>query len=320
MTYLSQWKSDCKDIKYHPLQSKSRMLSLKTVTWFSAIWIVCLIVAFSVEFAWNTKELDLDFDSAWEIGDLDTLEYIISHELDQNSKNELLFKACKEKNNTEIARFLLKNGASLKATDHNGFEFWDPLMAAVVNKNPEMTKLFLDFGADIIDKNEDTNNPSRLLIAVENNDFQTAKVLIDHGANVNSYMGIFPLVTRPLYEAAKINNTEMAKYIIEHGAAVRNHEWKPLSYAISQGNLEILQLLINAGANVNVKHPYGDFSILSVAAHHGNIKAMKLLIKNGANVDAKDIEGKKPLDFAVEGGNVEAIKLLIAEKGINLEN
>ena len=47
---------------------------------------------------------------------------------------------------------------------------------------------------------------------------------------------------------------------------------------------------------------------------------MKLLIKNGANVDAKDYEGKKPLDFAVDSGNVEAIKLLIAEKGINLEN
>ena len=88
------------------------MLSLKTVTWFSAIWIFFLIVAFSVEFAWNTKELDLDFDSAWKNGDLESLEYIISHELDQNSKNELLFRACKEKNNTEIARILLKNGAN----------------------------------------------------------------------------------------------------------------------------------------------------------------------------------------------------------------
>ena len=111
-------------------------LSLKKVTWFSVIWILCLIVAFSVEFEWNTKELDLDFDSAWKNGDLESLEYIISHELDQNSKNELLIWACKGKNNTEIARILLKNGADLKARDPNGFEFWDPLTAAVENKNP----------------------------------------------------------------------------------------------------------------------------------------------------------------------------------------
>ena len=186
------------------------MLSLKIVTWFSAIWIFCLIVAFTAEFAWNTKELDLDFESAWENGDLETLQYIISHELNQNSKNELLIRACNERNNTEIARLLLKNGADLK-----------------------------------------------------------------------------------------------------------QKEWKPLSFAISQGNLPLLELLINAGANVNVRHHYTDTSILSIAAYHGNTEAMKLLIKNGANVDAKDIEGKKPLHFAVDRGNIEAVKLLIAEKGMN---
>ena len=279
-------------------------------------WIFMIAMALSV--AWYTKGNDLDLDSALKDEDLDSMEYIFRHRQHQYSKNYLqqqysknyLLYMAANNNNTEIARILLKDGADLKQKILEGDETWDPLLKAVMNKNPEMTQLFLDFGAEISDKNENTRIRSRLLIAVENNDFQTAKLLIDHGANVNAYVGQFPHGTRPLYAAAEKNNTEMAKYIIDHGAKVRNYEWKPLNYAICQGNLPLLQLLIDAGANVDAKHIYNDMAILSVAVNCGNTNAMKMLIKNGASVNAKDARGKSPLDYAVEKRNKEAIKVL----------
>ena len=55
--------------------------------------------------------------------------------------------------------------------------------------------------------------------------------------------------------------------------------------------------LLQKGANPNFS-VVGDESLLMIAAHIGEIEMVKLLIEFGANVDAKDARGKDAIDWA----------------------
>jgi len=76
------------------------------------------------------------------------------------------------------------------------------------------------------------------------------------------------------------------------------------------GNVEAIQALIKAGANVNAGDVEGE-TPLHLAAFDGNVEAIQALIKAGANVDAGDVEGETPLHLAARYGDVEAIQALI---------
>ena len=269
-------------------------------------WTFLIAMAFSV--AWYTQGNDLDLDSKWETEDLAALKY---QKLDQDSKNELLYKAV-DHNNTDLVRLLLENGANINAKNKQ-------------RKTPPFKS----------GERTSVNKASEklLLIAAEKNNFEMAKLLLENGANVNfvphdctqKRRGCYNM---PLWEAIQNNNFEMAKYFIENGAIFKNkgwkkmEGWKPLEFAITQRNLPILQLLIDNGANANaeeyvLKYHNGMQStfrvtILYTAVNYGNIEAMRLLIKSGANVNAEILDGAKTiLQEAVNQGNIEAVKILV---------
>jgi uncharacterized protein len=56
----------------------------------------------------------------------------------------------------------------------------------------------------------------------------------------------------------------------------------------------------------------------SLAAEGGDVEIVKLLIEKGADVNAKNVDGVTALMFAAGEGRLEAVKLLI-EKGSGRE-
>jgi ankyrin repeat protein len=54
----------------------------------------------------------------------------------------------------------------------------------------------------------------------------------------------------------------------------------------------------------------GGFTPLMHAAHAGNLELVRLLLENGADPNAKNGEGKTPLMFARENGRAEVAELL----------
>ena len=79
--------------------------------------------------------------------------------------------------------------------------------------------------------------------------------------------------------------------------------------AQSNSNIEVISILINAGANVNARTD-GAWSALMYAANH-NPRAISALISAGANVNARNNEGYSPLIFAAANGHLEAVSLLL---------
>lgn len=84
--------------------------------------------------------------------------------------------------------------------------------------------------------------------------------------------------------------------------------------AAAKGNAEAIKALLDKGADVNAKSPYG-VTALWLAARRGHTAAVKLLLERGADVNAKEnVNGSTPLGWATWKGYIEVVKLLL-DKG-----
>ena len=86
----------------------------------------------------------------------------------------------------------------------------------------------------------------------------------------------------------------------------------PLSWAGEKGHLEVVKLLLGAGAKVDSKDDRYGQTPLSWAAENGHLEVVKLLLGAGANVNSKDDKyGRTPLSWAGYHGHLEVVKWLV---------
>lgn len=113
---------------------------------------------------------------------------------------------------------------------------------------------------------------------------EAVKILIANHADVNQPSANDFKVT-PLHSACAISNYDIAKYLLEHGANVNAKQQSgvtPLHSAAHNGQLEIISLLVNFGADINAKMENGK-TPLQMAKEDGHDKIVAYLseqIKN----------------------------------------
>lgn len=115
----------------------------------------------------------------------------------------------------------------------------------------------------------------------------------------------------PLFYAVFNNHIKMTKCLIDLGANVNYKDIGgniPLQYAnfISAGNMEIAELLLKNGTDINVMFN-GRNTQLHIAVLNSDIKLIKLLMDHGADKTIKDIDGKTPAELT---GNKNIHQLL----------
>ena len=87
----------------------------------------------------------------------------------------------------------------------------------------------------------------------------------------------------------------------------------PLHDASREGNVELVEILIAGGADVNARDGWG--MPLHYASWNDHAEVVNLLLAGGADVNAKDSEGRTPLGLATEEKNIAVAKLLLAAGG-----
>jgi ankyrin repeat protein len=90
-----------------------------------------------------------------------------------------------------------------------------------------------------------------------------------------------------------------------------------LYWAARNGHVAVVQLLLEKGADVEVKDIDGD-TALHRPAWNGHEAVVQLLLKKGVDIEAKDIGGHTALHGAVHNGH-EAVVRLLLEKGVGVE-
>lgn len=121
---------------------------------------------------------------------------------------------------------------------------------------------------------------------------------------------------QPLGLAAYFGKKEAVEYLLKAGAQVNTPSKNslgvtPLQSAVAGDHLEITRLLLEAGANPNVREQSG-YTPLHAAAQNGNIEIVRSLIFGGADLEAISVKNEKPLDMALKTGHKEVVELLRA--------
>ena len=95
------------------------------------------------------------------------------------------------------------------------------------------------------------------------------------------------------------SDIEKIKELIKEGTNLNifADSMPPLYHAVNNGNLEIVKLLVENGADVNVKNVVGQ-TPLHEAARCGYFEIVKYLIDKGADINAYDCVERTPLDYA----------------------
>lgn len=86
-----------------------------------------------------------------------------------------------------------------------------------------------------------------------------------------------------------------------------------LHCAAWKGHTETVQVLLEAGAPVNVHNSNGHWGTtpLHAAAHANQPAIVELLIQNGADINAKDLEGRLPIAHTAFHKATAAAKVLL---------
>jgi ankyrin repeat protein len=219
--------------------------------------------------------------------------------------------------------------------------FYDKLIAAIQDNNINEVKKIIKNGGNINENIQDTMPP--FLVACDKGNIEIVKFLIEKGSNVtikiknkndtniNNLNAIF-LLAFPQSEYSK--NIEIAKYIIENGVDVNSDNGKGITALMiwsrgdissnknNKGYLEIVNLLVKKGAEVNKKGNAG-FTAMTYAVVAGQSDILKVLIENGGDINIKDNQGRSLLiNFAInkiseDDKNIEIAQQLI-KSGINI--
>jgi ankyrin repeat protein len=152
-----------------------------------------------------------------------------------------------------------------------------------------------------------------LVVAIRTNDFATARAMLNASPrpDVNQRS---PDGTSALHWAVYHNDVELVEKLISAGANVKtanDYGATPMSEAAVIGNPKVLRALLGAGADVESANADGQTALM-VIARTSNVEAAKLLLRKRANVNARETwRGQTPLMWAAAEGQPAMVKLLV---------
>ncbi|CAD5113657.1 DgyrCDS2818 [Dimorphilus gyrociliatus] len=163
-------------------------------------------------------------------------------------------------------------------------------------------------------------NDTPVLWAARWNHIETVKAMITLKANLQHQND---KGSTPLYWAIRYGFPDMVKVLIEEGKADINQTRKlglvsPLILAASMGYSQILEILLENGANVDTTI-HGHETALHYASALGHTTCAKILLNKGASVDFLNELGETPLQLAAMGDHCEIVNLLL-ENGARLDH
>ena len=250
--------------------------------------------------------------SAARSGNLELVEVLLRHRADVSARNPSGATALHnvavggsfcEGAHMAVAERLIASGADINALDDTGKT---PAAVAMGCKQSEMAELLCRRGGRLRDPAaEATGERSReLLFALElKKDYSLARKLIDEGANVRirGQFGYTPLHVvagdRPKANITEAIIDDMAILLIEKGADLNAKAGRdaglfadspPVHFAAAGGNVNMLRLLIERGAELNVCTRAG-LGPLAIALQCQELYAAEELLKRGATLTADEM-------------------------------
>ncbi|XP_043475114.1 ankyrin-1-like [Leptopilina heterotoma] len=216
----------------------------------------------------------------------------------------------------EIVKLLLEKGADINAKNLSDAT---PLVTGVQKNQTEIVKYLLANGADVYVTDHDSSIKSfnfcsdcvydlntvgsirPLLVAIDNGNEEIVLTLLENGC----YPDVVGEKVSPIHLASSNGNLPIVKILIEFGADlgwVCAEKYTPLSHAIARGQTETFMHLMSTGINFQDNENNSQLHI-SLNRCHKDKKVVQLLLDFGADLNARNCENKIPLHCAFSSEN-----------------
>ncbi|XP_074088288.1 fibronectin type 3 and ankyrin repeat domains protein 1 isoform X5 [Macrotis lagotis] len=153
-----------------------------------------------------------------------------------------------------------------------------------------------------------------LMVAAQKGFLRIVKILISNGTDVNLKNGSGK---DSLMLACYAGHLDVVKYLRAHGASWEAQDLggcTALHWAADGGHTDIIEWMITDGCKIDVTDTYSGWTpLMRVSAVSGNKEVASLLIEAGADVNVKDKDGKTPLMVAVLNNHEELVQLLLEQ-------
>ena len=154
-----------------------------------------------------------------------------------------------------------------------------------------------------------------LLVAINRSKTDIARLLLDRGADPSPVAkGPFLEGTTPLIIAAMRDDLGMVENLLSRGADPSRPDARAmtaLGWAVENGNAEISKALLQAGSPVDTGYAMNAASPIAVASALGHTEIIELLIQSGADLSKGNMQGQSPLQLALHWEHTDAALALL---------
>lgn len=223
--------------------------------------------------------------------------------------------------NIELVQHLLEQGAIVQRED---------LMDAAESCSIEALQLLMRFrgfdggGADVAFSRVLEVTMKHNTFAIDSQSHQMLEFLLTHGARIDGFNDIYPL-----HEACAAGSLELVKFLVSKNPDLslpNTDDLSALSVAVLRGAYDIVQFLLEQGADVNQKTVSADDptpigtalactcymadQIEGYTPESNEPKLVKLLLAYGAEITLEeDYPRESPLRLAKENGLTEIVRI-----------
>lgn len=216
----------------------------------------------------------------------------------------------------------LKNHSAISIVQQEWFK-----ISSLITANPLDVEDYLDAFEDMssllleyIVNMSDSSGNTAMHYAVSHGNFDVVSILLDskvcdiNKPNKAGYTSVMLVSLAEVRSQTHANVVRRLFQLADVNVRAKQHGQTALMLAVSHGRLDMVKLLLEAGADINIQDEDGSTALMC-AAEHGHIEIVKhFLTHPDCDSNLTDVDGSTALKIAMEAGHRHIGVLLYAHK------